>query len=102
MQTKTAHSIYRWDYDRTRPHARVPFLTFSIAIFQWQPKASGKGLKRVNASRIYGYEVDRKSVYTKAQEICERLNSEGCSVSSRPHWLKKRYSVPRPKWLVVP
>ena len=57
----TAYSLFRWDDDRSRPRPKLPFLTFSIAIFQWQPKASGKGLKKVNASRVHGYETDRKS-----------------------------------------
>jgi hypothetical protein len=96
----TTHSLYRWDYDRSRPRATLPFLTFSIAIFQWQPKAAGKGLKRVNASRVHGYEADRKGVYAKAQEICDRLNTAGVDVGNKPSWLKKRYSVPRPKWLI--
>jgi hypothetical protein len=46
-------SIYHWDYDHRRPSSEQPFLTFSIAIFRWQPKASGKGLKKVNACRVW-------------------------------------------------
>jgi hypothetical protein len=45
--------------------------------------------------------LDRKSVYAKEAEICARLNDDRASVSRRPKWLKKRYSVPRPKWLIV-
>jgi hypothetical protein len=93
-------TLYRWDYDRSRPRPKLPFLTFSIAIFQWQPKVSGRGLKKVNASRVHGYEADRQRVYARAKEICEQLNSEGASVATPPQWLKKRYSVPRPKWLL--
>jgi hypothetical protein len=97
----TALSLYRWDYDRRRPSSEMPFLTFSIAIFQWQPKASGKGLKKVNASRVCGYGADPQSMYAKAQDICDRLNAENASVGERPKWLQRTYTVPKPNWLVV-
>src|SRR6185295_11648276 len=93
-------SIYQWDFDHRPPTVDPPFLTFSIAIFQWQPKASGKGLKKVNASRVCGYGADPETMFAKAREICDRLNRERASVSSRPKWLQKQYSVPRPKWLI--
>jgi len=95
-------SIYHWDFDRRLPTKDVPFVTFSIAIFQWQPKAAGKGLKKVNASRVCGYGMDPQRMYAKAQEICDRLNAEGASVTKRPKWLQKQYSVPKPPALVVP
>lgn len=95
-------SLYHWDYDHRRPSSDRPFLTFSIAIFQWQPKASGKGLKKVNASRVCGYGADPATVYAKAREVCNRLNAENASVQSRPSWLQTSYSVPQPGWLIVP
>jgi Domain of unknown function (DUF4304) len=95
-------SIYHWDFDRRMPNAEAAFVTFSIAIFQWQPKASGKGLKKVNASRVCGYGLDPQRMYAKAQEICDRLNSEGASVTKRPSWLQKQYSVPKPTELIIP
>ena len=98
----TALSLYRWDYDHRPPSTDMPFLTFSIAIFQWQPKASGKGLKKVNASRVCGYGADPQRMRAKAQEICDRLNAENASVDERPKWLQKSYSLPKPDWLVVP
>ena len=93
-------SLYHWDYDRRQPTVDPPFLTFSIAIFQWQRKASGKGLKKINASRVCGYAADPESMYAKAQEICDLLNNQYASVLKRPKWLQKQYSVPRPKWLI--
>jgi len=94
----TVISLYHWDYDHRAPSAE-PFRTFSIAIFQWQPKASGKGLKKVNASRVCGYAADPKAMYEKAQQICARLNVEKATVQARPTWLQKQYSVPRPKFV---
>ena len=73
------------------------FLTCSIAIFQWRPKASGRGLKKVNACRVCGYMLDRNNVYLKPQEICDRLNAENADVATPPKWLQKQYSVPRRK-----
>jgi hypothetical protein len=93
-------SLYHWDYDHRRPSSE-PFHAFSITIFQWQPKASGKGLKKVNASRVCGYAADPNTMYAKAQEICDRLNREVANVSRRPDWLQKQYSVPRPKWIAA-
>lgn len=97
-----ALTLYHWDYDHRPPSTELPFLSFSIAIFQWQPKASGKGLKKVNASRVCGYGADPQSMYAKAQEVCDRLNAEHASVYKRPKWLQKTYSVSQPKWLIVP
>jgi hypothetical protein len=90
-------SIYHWDFNRLSADFDSRFETCSIAIFQWQPKASGKGLKKVNASRVCGYTDHVAKVYEKAQEICDRLNVEQATVTRRPAWLQKQYSVPRPK-----
>jgi hypothetical protein len=98
----TTFSLYHWDYDRREPSSDMPFLTFSIAIFQWQPKASGKGLKKVNACRVHGYGLDPGQMRAKAQEICDRLNAEGATTTNPPKWLQKQYSVPKPKNLVIP
>lgn len=49
--------------------------TFSVGIFQWIPKASGKGLKKSTVKfRIKGNVVDAEKVYCKAKELCESLN----------------------------
>lgn len=95
-------SIYHWDFDRRLPNNEAGFVRFSIAIFQWQPKASGKGLKKVNASRVCGFGMDPQRMYAKAQEICDRLNAEGASVAERPKWLQRQYSVPKPPTLIIP
>lgn len=63
----TALSLYHWDYDRRRPVVDPPFLRFSVANFQWQPKASGKGLEKVNASRVQGFGVEAAKVHAKVR-----------------------------------
>lgn len=90
-------SIYHWDFNLLGSDFDPRFETCSIAIFQWQPKADGKGLKKVNASRVCGYTVEVAKVYALAQEICDRLIVEQASVAKRPAWLQKQYWVPRPK-----
>jgi hypothetical protein len=94
-------SLYHWDFNRLPKGIDPRSLTCSIAIFQWQPRASGKGLKKVNACRVCGYLIEPDRLYEKAREICDRLNAEGASVSKRPAWLQKQYSVPRPKGLML-
>jgi len=98
----SALSLCHWDFNRVPDDSNPDFLTASIAIFQWQPKASGKGLKKVNACRVCGYMLSRHDLYVKAQELCDRLNAEGGSALAPPQWLQKTYSVPRPRGLVIP
>jgi len=93
--------LYHWDFDRIPADRDPAFLTMSIAIFQWLPRSSGKGLKKVNCSRVHGYQIERHRVYAKAQEVCDRLNSEQASALERPPWLQKQYSVPRPTTMPV-
>jgi hypothetical protein len=88
--------LYHWDFDRVPTDYDPAFLTISVAIFQWLPRSSGKGLKKVNGCRVHGYQIERHKVYAKAQEICDRLNGERASALNRPKWLQKQYSVPRP------
>ena len=58
--------------------------TFSIGIFRWLPKASGKGLKRGKVVyRIRGKVSDAEKVYSRAQEICR-------SIDESPDWLKNQ------------
>jgi len=96
----TTLSLYHWDFNRLPADSDPRYLTISVAVFQWQPKASGKGLKKVNATRICGYMADIASVYAKAQEICDKLNAANATADLRPPWLQKQYSVPKPKgWI---
>ena len=61
--------------------------TFSVGIFQWQPKAGGKGLKRSRVlTRIRGLIVKPEEVYHEAQEICDKLNAvKGTARPRRPN-----------------
>ena len=50
--------------------------TFSVGIFQWLPKASGKGLKKSAVIvRVKGYISEPEKVYQKAKEICLQLDN---------------------------
>jgi|GEM_PF-6215057 len=76
---------YAWDFDG----ACVPVLadgsvrrsfttfeTFSVGIFQWIPRASGKGLKRGKVKeRISGLVSDPEAVYRRARERCASLQT---------------------------
>lgn len=89
-------AAYRWEYERSSWENSSLAATFSVGIWQWLPKAGGKGLKRSRTIRVTGYTADPERVYAKAQELCERLNAEGASAEDPPAWLQKQYSVPRP------
>jgi hypothetical protein len=95
---------YQWDYDRAAAEEmlRRGFDTFSVGVFQWVPKASGKGLKRSTAIRVLGYTADPESVFAKADELCRHLNDAGARADDPPPWLQKQYSVPKPTGLVIP
>jgi hypothetical protein len=95
-------SLYAWDFQRLPSDKNSAFLTCSVPVFQWVPKASGRGLKKVNVCRVCGYMLDPQAVYRKAQEICDRLTAENARFDRRPKWLQKQYAVPKPKGLVVP
>jgi hypothetical protein len=49
--------------------------TFSVGIFQWLPKSSGKGLKKSAVIvRVKGYISEPEKVYQKAKDICTQLD----------------------------
>ena len=49
--------------------------TFSVGIFQWLPKASGKGLKKSAVKfRVKGNVSDAKKVYVIAKMHCLLMN----------------------------
>lgn len=49
---------------------------FSVGVFQWLPKSGGKGLKRGPVKvRVKGFVRDAEKVYSKAREICAKLDS---------------------------
>lgn len=49
---------------------------FSLGVFQWVPKSGGKGLKKSAVKvRIKGWVRDAEKVYSKAREVCQKLDA---------------------------
>jgi len=93
---------YTWDFEHPAADTLERFDTFSVGIFQWLPKAGGKGMKMSKGiARVLGYAAEPERVYDKAVQICARLNREGARVEAPPNWLQKQYSIPRPAGKVV-
>ncbi|HEY3963919.1 MAG TPA: DUF4304 domain-containing protein [Planctomycetaceae bacterium] len=101
MTSPSSPKPYQWDFDRVLPNEDVDFLTFSVGVFQWLPKASGRGLKKSTSIRVKGYAAEYKLVHDKAQELCKRLNRDQVRSDDPPAWVQKQYSVPRPADLIV-
>jgi hypothetical protein len=94
--------LYAWEFDRPAPRFFETYQSFSVGIFQWLPKASGKGLKKSKAmARVLGYTAEPDRVYEKADDLCGRLNRERAMAAAPPDWLQKQYAVPRPAGMVV-
>jgi hypothetical protein len=91
---------YEWDYARTDCDSNPLYETFSVPVFQWIPKASGKGLKKSKTIRVNGYIADPQTAYDKAAELCRQLNEAGVRLDDPPKWLQKTYSVPKPDGVV--
>jgi hypothetical protein len=73
---------FEWDFygdcapDESRPG--VGWKTFTLGIFQWLPKASGKGLKRGKVIfRVKGTRDNPALAYSQARAFCAELNREG-------------------------
>lgn len=50
--------------------------TFSVGIFQWLPKASGKGVKRSAVKyRVRGNIDNADAVFARALEVCTQLDA---------------------------
>ncbi|MGE0609639.1 MAG: DUF4304 domain-containing protein [Pirellulales bacterium] len=92
---------YEWDYERSPLTQESGFITLSIGVFQWLPKANGKGLKKSKSIRVAGYMSEPERVYDKAQELCDHFNKAGVRAESPPPWVQKQYSVPQPFDMVV-
>lgn len=61
------------------------FSTFSVGIFQWLLRASGKGLKKSAVKyRVRGSVSNQKAVYKRAEEVCNELDEE---FPNFPIWL---------------
>jgi hypothetical protein len=99
--TNSEPAPFQWDFDRVLPADDPGFLTFSVGVFQWLPRASGRGLKKSTSIRVKGYAAEHKLVYHKAAELCRRLNHERVRSDNPPTWLQKQYSVPKPVHLVI-
>jgi hypothetical protein len=53
------------------------YATFSVAVFQWLPKSSGKGLKRSKSiKRISGRVNEYAQVYARAELFCVEKGME--------------------------
>ena len=93
----SAPKPYQWDFDLpSMEFLSTQYHTLSVGIFQWLPKASGKGLRRSPAAaRVLGYMAEADRVFSKAGELCHRLNNQ-VAQPGRPAWLQKQYSVPMP------
>lgn len=92
---------YQWSSDRVVTQGAYAYRTFSVGVYQWLPKASGKGLKRSTTIRVLGYTAEPERVFDRAEELCRRLNEAGARADDPPAWLQKQYSVPRPAGMVV-
>lgn len=69
---------YRHDFSGScapgKSHAFMNVM-FSVGIFQWLPKSSGKGLKKSAVKfRVRGSSNNPEKVYKKAKEICRIMN----------------------------
>ena len=53
-----------------------PWETFSVGVFEWVPRGSGKGTKRSKAKvRVKGPTRTPEMVYAKAREIADSLDA---------------------------
>ena len=88
---------FEWSFDRSQfDTASDRYTTFSVGVFQWLPKAAGRGFKKSKTIRILGYVSAPFDVYQKAAELCQRLNREKVLWDKPPAWLQSQYSVTRP------
>lgn len=64
-----------WDYDGSCvPGTSSWNQTFSVGVFQWWPKSSGRGFKRLPVvKRFSGPSHDPQSVYAKADAYCHQM-----------------------------
>jgi len=72
-------NAYEYDWDGAcKPGGMQCFgNTFSVGVFQWLPKASGKGLKRGKViKRIKGYTAKPDDVYKQADQLCKELDAK--------------------------
>ena len=78
-----------WDFDGACDPAKgyMPAgqQTFTLGIFQWIPKAGGRGLKRGKVvERVRGSVYDAEAVREKARDRVAFLNSPTAREQSKP------------------
>lgn len=78
MKTAETARAFEFDfvgeYDPLNANRRNLFhsKTFSVRVFQWIPRASGKGLKKSKClKRIRGYVAQPEIVHEKAEQECK-------------------------------
>jgi len=86
---------YLWSFDRNE-WDMTNCDTISVGVFQYLPKADGKGFKRSKSIRVKGYGAYPNKVYEKAAELCAEFNEKKLRFESLPSWVQKQYSVPKP------
>ena len=88
---------FQWTFDPSPAAAAgTGFDTFSVGVYQWRPKASGRGLKKSTTIRVCGYTAEPQRVYDRATELCRQLNAANVDAAGLPPWVQKQYAVPRP------
>lgn len=80
---------YEWDFDGAcapdpdgKPNRPWHSATFSLGIFQWVPKASGKGLKRSRVVKRMKASTDpqhARLLYDAAKAMVAKLNEQGAN-----------------------
>ena len=65
------HPIGNGEWAPTLGGAYQGIETFSVGIFQWVPRISGKGLKRSKVKyRVRGKHDNYEKVYARARQVC--------------------------------
>jgi hypothetical protein len=97
----TDPKLYKWAYDGGPADVNPNGFMFSVGVYQWLPKTSGKGLKKSKTIRVVGYVMEASRVFEKANELCRTLNEKDVRAEKLPRWVQKQYSVPKPANLVL-
>ena len=73
------HRAGTWDFSgQCAPGGEWPatYKTFSLGIFQWEPRSGGKGTKKGKVQlRVVGQTNDPEAATARAREVCGSLNA---------------------------